>query len=211
VWHVPASALKPSGGRAGLIFVNSDPTPEGITLYGPYATAARAPSVSPVPLPAPVKSVKPVDLHQPSASQLPALPEGGLIRFSGSDARAFMKDGWSYDEPDHVWMLGRQAGLAVAVPAHSSATTLQLTLNLLTLADIEARGGRLSVQINGHVIGDLQPEKRRREYTLSFSPELLSPCGDALITFVADMSAKPQGEARDLAMSFYSIALTAKE
>jgi glycosyltransferase involved in cell wall biosynthesis len=206
VWHVPASALKPSGGRAGLIFVNSDPTPEGITLYGPYATAARAPSVSPVPLPAPVKSVKPLDLNLPLVSQLPKLPEDGVIRFTGSDARLFMKDGWSYDEPDHVWMLGRQASLAMTLGTPNNKN-IQITLNLLTLADIEARGGRLSVQVNGHVIGDLQPEKRRRDYTLALAPELLSPCGDALITLISDMSAKPPGEARDLAMSFYSITV----
>jgi hypothetical protein len=209
VWQVPAAVVRSGGRRATLIFVNPTPSEAGVTLYGPpYACAAQLPQIVVEPM-LPAHKISQAELlHPKSIMKAEALPASGVISFSGSDARPYMKDGWGHDEPDHVWMLGHESSLEINMANLMDSEEIKLKLDVLTLADIELRNGKLTVLINNQAIGKVQPNQSRCDFELHFSPDLLTPHGDALVTFVSDISVQPVGDQRELAISFYSIALT---
>ncbi|WP_089415787.1 glycosyltransferase [Vitreoscilla filiformis] len=203
VWHVPATVVRSGGHRATLVFVHLTPDENGITLYGPpYACPVLESDITIDSTVAALGSAFTV----PEAVRA---PENGIIKFTGSDARPYMKDGWSYDEPDHVWMLGPKATLAVNMASFQGVSAIQLKLDVLTLGDVEVRNGRLAVLINEISIGEIQLSTLRAEHILEFSPELLDSAGSALITFISSISVQPERDQRVLAASFYSVTLLA--
>jgi hypothetical protein len=207
VWHVGAGALAGASLRVGLLFRCASAQP--ITLFKPYGAPALQLQVEPEEASLAVGAAGASGSAAKSAfgaevALLPAVPESGLIDFATGQARPHLMQGWGHDEPDHVWMIARRAQMGFSLPRREGET-IRMKLNLLTLGEIEDRKGRLSVYVNAELVASLMPRKRRRDFVLEFKSELLSPEGNALVTFVAEMSGRPEGESRELAVSFFAV------
>ena len=204
-WHAPLDVVRAGGANVSVLFLQTADAPAEVIILSAYCRPELLSGIEGTD----DEEVKP---NEPTfigfsedyapAPKFQSIPANGLVLFGGGAAQPYLHDGWSHDEPNHIWMVGLRASIGINISSMLHFPMVRLSLKILTLKEIETRGGRLSVFLNERSVGDLQLSSKRKDYVIHFDSALLSATGDALIRFSAEVCVRPTGDARELAACF---------
>jgi hypothetical protein len=115
-------------------------------------------------------------LAQPNpAAENVALPL--KIAFGEPESRQWMEDGWSYDEPGHVWSDGQRSSLKIRLRAD---TDLRLRVDCMPFDFPNAPEQRIKVVLNRTPVGEITITPGQTEYTIVLPKDALKARSDRL-------------------------------
>jgi hypothetical protein len=134
--------------------------------------------------------------------------KGGYYDFGTDGIRKNLKSGWSTNEGEFVWAVGRESEIELDVKSKDFHKTLVFRAMPYPTDQV------ISVILNGQNIGNIEASPGWREYRLAIDPEHLRP-GKNHITFKFKHAKSPAEtggrDSRKLAMAFDWLRLEAAE